>query len=314
MGFDRLLQQIENAKIITIFRHTNPDCDAVGSQFGLKNWIQDNYPDKQVYALGYDAPNQGVWPKSDETGDEVIAQSFAIVVDTANTERIDDQRFASASSIFKIDHHPDRSFYGDDQIVDESAAATCQILADFLAYCKESRVSVTTAERLYAGMLTDTLNFTTSNTTAASLRAAGYLCQFGVDIPSLSRTLFDRSLNGFRFSAWIRSNVTVQDGHLGYAVIPMSIMEEYDMSASKARSFVDEYGHVREFEAWCVFTEKQGENGSLYDGSLRSKTIRINDIAEKYHGGGHVNASGVKNLTRTQVDEILDLINKRIHV
>ena len=97
-------------------------------------------------------------------------------------------------------------------------------------------------------------------------------------------------------------------------MIPMSIMEEYDMSASKARSFVDEYGHVREFEAWCVFTEKQGENGSLYDGSLRSKTIRINDIAEKYHGGGHVNASGVKNLTRTQVDEILDLINKRIHV
>ena len=264
--------------------------------------------------MGYDAPNQGVWPKSDEAGDEVIAQSFAIVVDTANTERIDDQRFASASSIFKIDHHPDRSFYGDDQIVDESAAATCQILADFLAYCKDSRVSVTTAERLYAGMLTDTLNFTTSNTTAASLRAAGYLCQFGVDIPSLSRTLFDRSLNGFRFSAWIRSNVTVQDGHLGYAVIPMSIMEEYDMSASKARSFVDEYGHVKEFEAWCVFTEKQGENGSLYDGSLRSKTIRINDIAEKYHGGGHVNASGVKNLTRTQVDEILDLINKRIHV
>ena len=249
MGFDRLLQQIENAKIITIFRHTNPDCDALGSQFGLKIWIQDNYPDKQVYALGYDAPNQGVWPKSDEAGDEVIAQSFAIVVDTANTERIDDQRFASASSIFKIDHHPDRFFYGDDQIVDESAAATCQILADFLACCKDSRVSVTTAERLYAGMLTDTLNFTTSNTTAASLRAAGYLCQFGVDIPSLSRTLFDRSLNGFRFSAWIRSNVTVQDGHLGYAVIPMSIMEEYDMSASKARSFVDEYGHVREFEA-----------------------------------------------------------------
>ena len=135
MGFDRLLQQIENAKIITIFRHTNPDCDALGSQFGLKKWIQDNYPDKQVYALGYDAPNQGVWPKSDEAGDEVIAQSFAIVVDTANTERIDDQRFASASSIFKIDHHPDRFFYGDDQIVDESAAATCQILADFLACC-----------------------------------------------------------------------------------------------------------------------------------------------------------------------------------
>ena len=314
MSFDRLLQQIEGAEIITIFRHSNPDCDAAGSQFGLKSWILDNWPEKQVYALGLDHPNQGEWPYSDEVDDETIRQSLAIVVDTANVERVDDQRFATAQYIFKVDHHPDRTPYGNDQIVDVSSAATCQILSDFIAFCKESTVSKTTAEYLYAGMLTDTLNFTTSNTTADSLQAAGFLCRFGVNIPELSRTLFDRSLKGFHFSAWIRSNVTIMDDHLGYVVVPMSIMDEYGMTASKTRSFVDEYGHVREFEAWCVFTEKMGEEGLLYDGSLRSKTIRINDIAEKYHGGGHVNASGVKNLTRSQVEEILNLINRKIHM
>ena len=312
MTFERLLQHIQNAQIITIFRHTNPDCDAVGAQFGLKNWIQDNWPEKKVYALGYDHPNQGVWPESDSVEDEVIAQSLAIVVDTANRERVDDQRFEKARLIFKVDHHPDRSPYGNDQIVDENAAATCQILADFIASSKKSTVSKKTAEYLYAGMLTDTLNFTTSNTTADSLRAAGFLCSHGVDIPALSRTLFDRSLNGFRFSAWIRSNVNILDDHLGYVIVPCSIMEDYGMSASKARSFVDEYGHVKEFEAWCVFTEKMTEKGLLYDGSLRSKTVRINDIAEQYHGGGHVNASGVKNLNKEQVEKILYLINRRI--
>ena len=101
MTFERLLQHIQNAQIITIFRHTNPDCDAVGAQFGLKNWIQDNWPEKKVYALGYDHPNQGVWPESDSVEDEVIAQSLAIVVDTANRERVDDQRFEKARLIFK---------------------------------------------------------------------------------------------------------------------------------------------------------------------------------------------------------------------
>lgn len=312
MGFDRLRKCIEDAKIITIFRHTNPDCDAVGSQFGLKQWIHDNYPDKQVYALGYEKPNQGVWPDSDIVDDEVIEKSLAIVVDTANIERVDDQRFLNASYVFKVDHHPDRSPFGNEQIVDVTSAATCQILADFIASIPESHVSSVAASSLYAGMLTDTLNFTTSNTTAASLRAAGYLCQFGVDIPSLSRTLFDRSLHGFRFSAWIRTNVNIVNDHIAYIIVPSSIMEEYYMTPSKARSFVDEYGHVREFEAWAVFTQKQGTDELLFDGSLRSKTIRLNDIAEKYNGGGHVNASGVKNLTPENVDEIISAIASRL--
>ena len=54
------------------------------------------------------------------------------------------------------------------------------------------------------------------------------------------------------------------------------------------------------------------ELGLMFQSS--SCGISINDIAEKYHGGGHVNASGVKNLTRSQVDEILDLINRKIHM
>ena len=38
--FDRLLELIREYENVTIFRHINPDCDALGSQFGLKSWIK----------------------------------------------------------------------------------------------------------------------------------------------------------------------------------------------------------------------------------------------------------------------------------
>ena len=47
-----LVSQIEAYDTIVIFRHILADADALGSQFGLKTWIEDNYPDKHVYAVG----------------------------------------------------------------------------------------------------------------------------------------------------------------------------------------------------------------------------------------------------------------------
>ena len=197
MDFYDLKSEIENASVITVFRHANPDCDAVGSQFGLKNWIIENYPDKKVYACGKEKCDQGVWPENDSVSDEVIVSSLAIVLDTGNTARIDDQRYVLSHRIIKVDHHPEREVYGQCRLVNDKAAATCEILACFLREFKDSKVSLKTAEYLYCGILTDTLNFTTTNTTADTLMAAGYLCQFGVRIPFLARTLFDKSLNGF---------------------------------------------------------------------------------------------------------------------
>ena len=48
----QIIDKIEQYDTIIIHRHVRPDPDAYGSQFGLKALIQDNYPDKKVYAVG----------------------------------------------------------------------------------------------------------------------------------------------------------------------------------------------------------------------------------------------------------------------
>ena len=89
---------VEHYDIITIYRHSAADSDALGAQFGLKQWILDTYPKKQVYALGDAIGSHGVhFPHIDEVDDETIKASLAIILDTANASRIDDDRWKSAS-------------------------------------------------------------------------------------------------------------------------------------------------------------------------------------------------------------------------
>ncbi len=309
-SWDQLLQSIEEADIITIFRHTHPDCDAVGSQFGMKEWLRYWWPDKQVYALGAESCSQGHWPESDQADDETVRKSLAIVLDTANVPRIDDERSMSASKVIKIDHHPDRDPYGDVRYVFETSAATCEILTQMM--CDTGKMpDDLCAKYLYSGLLTDTLCFRTSNTTAHTLKMASVLAEFNVPIPELNRELFDRSMHEFRFACEVRSRLQINAaGTVGIVRLDPETLAEYGLTPSEGRNYIDEIGHIHELEIWCIFTVHP-EHPELWNGSLRSKTVPVNDIAEHFGGGGHKNASGVKDLTDSALQELIHQLYQR---
>ena len=304
--FGTLLKDIEEAEIITIFRHENPDCDAFGSQYSLKNWIADNWPSKQVHACGTQSCGNGIWPALESVSDDTIRNSLVIVLDTANQERVDDQRYSTGKKIIKIDHHPERDPFGNEQYVYPQMAATCEILSEFFHQCSDQNVSKQTASFLYKGLLTDTLRFTSSNTSQHTMEMAAFLTGFGLDIPSLNRELFDEELWEFRYRNMLAENMQMMGDHFVYCIVPEKTMQEWNVSASRTRSFVTVFGNVRPFQVWAIFTEKTENGITRYDGSLRSKTVRINDLAEQYGGGGHPNASGVKNLDEKMLKTLLE--------
>lgn len=311
--FDGLLQIIEENDIFTIFRHVHPDCDAVGSQFGLKNWIEENWPEKHVYALGLEYCKQGnCWPQSDSVSKEDLANSVAIILDTSNEERIDDVSWKQAKHVIRIDHHPNTHPFGDEQFVFIKSASTCEILAEFFRQCPDKYVSTKTAEYLFRGMLTDTLSFRTSNTTGHSLEIAGWVSQFGVRIPELNRQLFDQDIESFKFANMIRNSVQIREERLAYRIVTLQEMNEWAMPAKQVKNFIEEFGHVHEFEIYAIFVEKLEDDKLLYDGSLRSRHVQINDVAERFHGGGHRNACGVKGLNSEELEQLLDALFAKI--
>ena len=50
--FENVINEIKAHSRIIIHRPTNPDGDALGCQIGLKHILKENFPEKEVYAVG----------------------------------------------------------------------------------------------------------------------------------------------------------------------------------------------------------------------------------------------------------------------
>ncbi len=301
--FKELLDTLKSYKKITLFRHANPDGDAIFSCLGFKQFINDNFPDKEIHICGNDTYD--INPYHEDVEDDFIKGSLGIVLDTANLERIDDGRINLCDKTVKIDHHPPLSNYGDLNIVSKESAACSELLTEI--FCSdefnEYEVSLKTREYLYCGILTDSMSFTTSSTTAKTLKLAGKLVGDDINVSLLNDYVFKVKLNEFEKITKLRTYLKVNN-RFGYLLLDENDLKDLDMSSSDAKNNVAEFKNVEEFNIWGVIA--QNEQTHLYDVSLRSRLgHQVNETAIRFGGGGHVNASGIKNLTYEQVKELV---------
>lgn len=314
MDGTRVFELIERYEIITIFRHVSPDSDALGSQFGLKQWIIDQYPNKQVYALGYDkSSKEQYFPPMDTVTNDNITKSLAIVLDTANSARIDDARWKLAQCKIKIDHHIIVEQYGDIELVDDLFGATCEILT-YLFEKNGCTLSACAAQYLYGGLIADTLRFSISTIKPRTFRLAAYLLEAGVDVAKANEENFSTSLKLYRFETYLRDSF-IQKENVAYSILYKEDYERFSLSFHEAKEKVFIMSGVHEFEAWALFIENGVDEAGhvLFNGSLRSKRKTINDIANKYGGGGHRFACGVKGLTLDKIEALIQDIYERVH-
>ena len=128
------LQQIYNTikeyQKIIIFPHRRPDGDAIGSTFGLRDIIKATWPDKEVHVVGESSDFTSFIGVPEQLEDKDFEGSLGIALDTANKDRIADQRYTICDKLIKIDHHIDVDPYGDIQYVDTSRPAAALIVLD----------------------------------------------------------------------------------------------------------------------------------------------------------------------------------------
>lgn len=306
-------EQIESFDSIVIARHVLADGDALGSQFGLKTFLEARYPDKKIYAPGASVGScAAFFPPADEVSEEVLRSSLLIVLDTSDAARIDEPRWRLCPKSLRVDHHLHIASFCDKELVDEQAAATCEIVALLLKEHGET-LSSKTASYLYAGLITDTIHFTISSTTGATLEAAAYLLPFGVDVVTLNQQHFGTTLSDFRYETFLRSRLQ-QQASFGWAVADAKDYEGYGLCFAQAKEKVFVFAGIAEISIWALFTQMESGDQTkepLYSASLRSRTIALNDIANAFGGGGHRCACGIKNLTREQIKELIKALAQR---
>ena len=249
--FEKILQSIEEYDILTIYRHIRPDGDAYGSQAGLAAYIRYRYPEKKVYCLGTnDGRNSGLFPAMDVVDDETVRNSLAISVDTSTADRVDDQRIWTARKICKFDHHEDSEKYADEEVVFEKQSSCAEIITLFIESIEPVRnIPQEVAAYLYAGILSDTQNFTISSCTYESLAIAAKLAETGISMYDINYLLSRVSTNIYQITSEFRTSMKFNEHHVGYGFCSKQLMDKYQVSYNDCKDLVNEFNNIAEIEA-----------------------------------------------------------------
>ena len=299
----KLLNKIKEFDNICIFRHVRPDGDCTFSSLAMYYFLKDNFPNKKIKMCGYEKFD--LVSKIDKVSDKFILNSLAIVLDVSTTARVDDYRCMAAKYVVKIDHHPVVEKYGDFNIVKPEASSTCELLAQILFSntFKKYKLSNKVYEYLYCGIVTDTVNFRTSNTTSKTFEIASKLIEKGNLKPSnLVEYLTDTSLETYKKITLIRNELIVKN-KFGFIKLNKKKLDKLGMEPVEAKNNIDEIGTIKDLNIWAFAVENNG----AWDCSIRSKRAYIiNVFVSKYGGGGHPNACAVKHIKALELDSLFE--------
>jgi phosphoesterase RecJ-like protein len=286
-----ILKKITEYDTILIHRHKNPDPDAIGSQAGLRAILRENFPEKNIYAVGYDEPTLTWLAEMDQVQIHSGEKYLSIVCDTANTPRIDDDRWKKADFLIKIDHHPNDDAYGDLLLVQTERSSASEIVADF-AFVNDLKINSEAARLLYGGIVGDTGRFLYPATSANTLFVASKLAEYDFDRPALGREMSSFDMKIARLQGFVYENMEVAENGAARVILTQDILKKFDLRDAETSAIVSTPGNIRDILSWAIFVEQADGH---YRVRMRSKTQPINEIAKKHDGGGHPLASGANS-------------------
>ncbi|GAA0484178.1 bifunctional oligoribonuclease/PAP phosphatase NrnA [Salinibacillus aidingensis] len=305
MSKKEIISAIKQYDQIIIHRHVRPDPDAYGSQAGLAELIKASFPEKTVYITGKEDPSLRFLAELDEIEDDQYKNALVIVCDTANQERVCDQRYAQGDKLIKIDHHPKTDSYGDVEWVDTEASSASEMIYELYLEGKEDGFKMTaeSARLIYAGIVGDTGRFLFPSASAKTFQYVSELVKYPFDRSKLYDDLYNTKHNIARLKGFILQNFTVTENGLSTVKITTNILEEYGITVAETSQLVGLLGDIEGIITWVFFIEEPDEIRVR----LRSRGPTINHIAARYNGGGHPLASGASVNTW---DETADVVRE----
>ena len=304
---EKIFEKIKEYDRIMLFRHVRNDGDCVGATKGLKGIIKCTWPEKEVYLIDTDtaAYLEFMGPEDEPVADELYETALGIVLDTASENRISNKKYTLCKELIKIDHHIPLESYGDYIWVEEERSSCCEMIVAFYeAFRDQLKMDSETATHLYTGMVTDSGRFKYSGVSGNTMRAAGTLLDVGVDTDTLYARLYLEAYEYLKFKAQLYERMQITPNGVAYIYVDKAMQEEFNLTLEQASACVGTMDSIRGVICWMVFIDNNDEQGSIRV-RLRSRFATINQIAEKYHGGGHACASGATVYSQEEMQALL---------
>lgn len=307
--FDDIYNIIKKYDKIVIGRHVSPDPDAIASQIALRDSIKLTFPNKDVYAIGAGVSKfkyLGNLDRIDEFED--LSGSLLVVLDLPNYKRLDMQGEINYDAVLKIDHHPAEDIIGDVDWTDETKSSACEMLTQFLLDSK-MKMDKKIAEILYVGMVFDSDRFLLSNTSVGTFETVYKLMKtHPFDFVPLYDNLYERSLSELKFYSHLIASLKISENSFGSVEIASEDLKKFGVETTAPANMVNDFYFIKELICWCFVT--YDERNNVYKINIRSRGPVINEVANKFNGGGHKFASGCRIKDKEDIPKLLAALDK----
>lgn len=300
-----ILDKIKEYNSIVILRHIKPDGDCLGASLGLREILRNSFPEKKIYSVGRMKSSylDFLGSEDNDISEEVYKESLIIVVDTATKDRIDNDYFDLGKETIKMDHHLAVDDYANINYVREDIPATCAIVVDFYATFKDELVlSKEASKYLYVGIVTDTGRFRYRGVSSALMNLTSLLLDTGIDIEEIYTSLYIKSKEEMKLTAYIYKNFKVTPNGVAYFLMSKRVQDKFGVTNESASSLVNVLEGIKGSLIWIFFIQNKEK---IWRVRLRSRYVAVNEIASNFKGGGHLQASGATVNNKKEMKQLL---------
>lgn len=303
--FEEIYKQIKKYDTIVLARHIGVDPDAMSSQIALRDSIRLTFPSKKVYALGNGSSKFGYIGTLDKYEDHKHA--LLIVLDTPNLSRVDLPTMDIYDYKIKIDHHQFIEKFCDIELIDPSATSASQIVLQLINHTN-LKMNDKIARTIFIGTMSDTNRFLYNPSPKVFKEISDMVNKYKFDIEESLNSLYSRPMNEVKLEGYIAQNLVVNENKFGYIILTNEDIARLNVDSASAGNIINNFSGIEELETWAFVTEDV--KNDIIRISIRSRGPIVNKVAEKYNGGGHKLASGVRVKTMEEAKAVLKDLNE----
>ncbi|MEG0180532.1 MAG: DHH family phosphoesterase [Paraclostridium sp.] len=316
-----IIQAIREGNNFIVTSHYSPDGDNIGSTLSMYYTLK-KLGKNVLYVLDDTIPVnlkflvEGINILKSEEVNVKLDEYILISLDCGDENRIcvSDNIKTSINKLICIDHHASNDNFGDLNYINPNESSTCELvynlLKEFSKVIDKQIIDKSIATCLYTGLLTDTGNFSYSNTNPSSYLMAYDLVNIGAKKDIIIQKIFQsNTYNYYKLLGEALDTLDIVDGKIASMMLTTDMLDRNDISFNDADGVTSYTRDIDGVEVGLLFKEKRPGEVKV---SFRSKNyVDVSVIAQSFGGGGHVRASGctvkdnIQNVKTMVIDEVL---------
>ncbi len=318
---NEVLNELRATDKLVVVTHENPDGDALGSLIAMQQILAAVGKDAAMFIDASDLPLPPEYrflpleglvssPPAD------LDQRTIVFLDCGNLERnpAAEAFQRPAARILNLDHHHDNTRFGTVNLVVPDASCTAEIVWDLMRGLGVEP-TLTIAEALYVGLITDTGRFMYENTGARAHLMAAELIEAGVDVHEIYRRVYEGVPYG-KLALLARGLAKVKRYDEGRLTVTALSAEDFSAAGAQESYSEGVIDHLRAVQGTAVAALVR-DRISDGDGGTRKVSLRASDdrvdvsaIARVKGGGGHRQAAGFT--TTMGWDELVEFLRDEV--